>query len=157
MWRRRIVLFRNDLISDYNLCVCVSVCLFWPLSPHSWSSIEIQARLKLFLPLFLPLFSIPFSVSLSSITPDFIWQMPLLAPYHQVQRRQPKTILLCPCSTTVLHFACMTHWLLQGSNKPELCQRNNFIRRTFRWWTNPLTTDMVVWFDRTGDASSVIT
>lgn len=33
-----------------------------------------------------------------SITPDCIGQMPLLAPYHQVWWRQPKTILLCPCT-----------------------------------------------------------
>lgn len=50
------------------------------------------------------------------ITPDCIWQMPLLAPYHQVQRRQPKTILLCPYTTSVLHFAWLTHLLLWGSN-----------------------------------------
>lgn len=55
-----------------------------------------------------PSFSIP-ALSLPSITPDCIWQMPLLAPYHQVQWRQPKTILLCPYTTSVLHFAWLTH------------------------------------------------
>lgn len=58
----------------------------------------------------------PPALSLPSITPDCIWQMPLLAPYHQVQQRQPKTILLYPYTTSVLHFAWLTHLLLQGLN-----------------------------------------
>lgn len=89
--------------------------MFWSLSPHSWCSEGSLAGLRLFSPPLPPSFSIP-ALSLPSITPDCIWQMPLLAPYHQVQWRQPKTILLCPYTTSVLHFAWLTHLLLQGSN-----------------------------------------
>lgn len=58
-------------------------------------------------------------LSLPSITPDCIWQMPLLAPYHQVQWRQRKTILLCPYTTSVLHFAWLTHLHLQASSRAK--------------------------------------
>lgn len=73
---------------------------FLPVPAHSWCSKEGLAALKLFAPQLLrsPPSSIPAALSLPSITPDCIWQMPLLAPYHQVWWRQPKTILLCRCT-----------------------------------------------------------
>lgn len=64
----------------------------------------------------LPSLSSIHALSLLSITPDCIWQMPLLAPYHQVRWRQPKTILLPPYNTSVLHSAWLTHSLLCRSN-----------------------------------------
>lgn len=99
--------------SPWRAGPCFGFC-----APHSWCSEESLSGLKLFSPPPPPSFSIP-ALSLPSITPDCIWQMPLLAPYHQVQWRQPKTILLCPYTTSVLHFAWMTHLLLQGLNRAK--------------------------------------
>lgn len=42
--------------------------------------------------------------SLPSITPDCIWQMGLLASYHQVSGRPPKSISLCADRTSAQHF-----------------------------------------------------
>ena len=81
--------------------------------------------------------SIPPALSLPSITPDCIWQMPLLAPYHQVRRRQPKTILLCPYTTSVLHFAWLTHLLLQGSNGAKALSVEQLpLAKGKSWWVH---------------------
>lgn len=59
----------------------LNVCFFVAVPAHSWCSKEGLAALKLFSP---PPPCIPAALSLPSITPDCIWQMPLLALYHQV-------------------------------------------------------------------------
>lgn len=118
--------------------------------PHSWCSKETLAGLKLFSPR-PSLLAIPPPLSLPSITPDCIWQMPLLAPYHQVWRRQPKTILLCPYTATVppprrrpYHFAWLTHLLLQRFKGGQgLCQWSGFVIHRFTWQREASSSDTV--------------
>lgn len=143
--RCRIVLLRNDLICDYNLCVC----LFWPLSPHSWCSMEIENGSSCS-----PPYSHPCSLFLSlylSLSPPSHLIAFDKCPYRlHIIRCSRGSLRLYYSAHTAQLFSILHAWhtrFRRVQTGPKLCQQNSFTRRALGWWTetpNNRYGDMVI-------------